>query len=625
MQHLCGLFGHLFFLKNTSLQFGNFIKRHFQPVPIGSAGTLAFCGFLLSLFFGCAQIIPPTGGPDDLTPPKLDTLRSTPNYQTRFQKQDIVLTFNEWVELKEVFTQVVISPPLEFRPEITRKKKSIVLKFDEKEVLRDSATYVINYGEAIRDITKGNVAPIVFVFSTGDYIDSLSVKGKVVDAYTGKPTKDVLFMLYENLSDTVVRKDRPFYFAKTDTSGRFQVDNVKSGTFKAFALLDKNLNYRYDSEAEMIGFPDSFLVLSSAKLTIDTLELDTLLADSTQVDLPDSVVVNTALVDSFSLAQDSLLGDSLKTTLPLGIPTVNIRLFQESKKLFLREKEVGIYGRVNLGFSRAPFDATISFDSVGQTAFFETEKDSIWLWYSLAEDAPWNIYVQRDTSIDTVLVKTGLRTSFFSTAQLVSWDKIPTKAPLQHPFKAYPVIFNYPLDSFDLGKIQLLEDSTQVPVQPKVVLDTALRRKLLVDFKWKQGKLYELIFLPGSVMDIYGLSNADSIARKFTVGQEKDYGTLTLKVLGLDSSAAYVIRILAKNETLFEEYNVDGTADFQKTIPYMTPDTYSVELIEDLDRNGRWTTGNYDLRRQPERIQRKVLEELRANWEVEATVGASFE
>jgi hypothetical protein len=145
-----------------------------------------------------------------------------------------------------------------------------------------------------------------------------------------------------------------------------------------------------------------------------------------------------------------------------------------------------------------------------------------------------------------------------------------------------------------------------------------------VDFKWKQGVAYELVLLPGSATDIYGLSNADTIARTFTVGQEKDYGTLTLKVSGLDAATAYVIRILGKNEALFREFKVDGLAEFQQILPYMPPDTYNVELIEDLDRNGRWTTGNYDLRRQPERIQRKALEELRANWDLEATLTLSF-
>ncbi|MEZ4958777.1 MAG: Ig-like domain-containing protein [Saprospiraceae bacterium] len=651
MKHLCWLLGIYPFdlpaLNPLDLQPGKFSQPHLSPLGVSAVSITVLAILWLALFFGCAQIVQPTGGPEDLRPPQLDSLHSTPNFQTHFKKQDIVLAFDEWVELKDVFTQVVISPPLEFRPAISRKKKTIVLKFDEKEVLRDSATYVINYGEAIRDITKGNVAPMVFVFSTGSYIDSLSVSGNIVDAYTGKPVENVLFMLYENLADSVVRKDRPFYFAKTDKTGNFKVNNVKSGTFKAFALLDKNLNYRYDGEAEQIGFPDSMLVLQTVKTASNAVGPDSLATDSTALppQFPDSLLLDSTngnpppqtpgkeVADSLEgqpSPPDTLFLDSLKLdTAAKGktppAPPIKIRLFQELKRLYLRDKATGAYGRVNLGFSREPFDAAVTFDNVGQTVVLEQEKDSIWVWYQTPTDTAWNIYVKRDTSVDTVLVKSGLRAGFLSSARLVAAEKAPPKPPVQQPFSPYPIVFSHPLESYNIENIQLLEDTAKVLVRPTASVDTSLDRRLQVDFAWKQGKPYTLQLLPGSVTDIFGLTNTDTITRSFTVGQEKDFGTLTLKVTGLNAATSYIIRILNKSEALYQQYRVDGVADFQETIPYMRPDTYSVELIEDLDSNGRWTTGNYDLRRQPERIQRKELEELRANWEVEATVEARFE
>ncbi|MCB0640491.1 MAG: carboxypeptidase regulatory-like domain-containing protein, partial [Phaeodactylibacter sp.] len=109
-----------------------------------------------------------------------------------------------------------------------KKYKTVLFEFDENEELRENATYIINFGDAIKDFTEGNIAPIRFIFSTGDYIDSLEVKGRVVDAVSGEPVSDVLVMLYDNLNDTVVRTERPFYFSRTDKAGQFKIENVKA-------------------------------------------------------------------------------------------------------------------------------------------------------------------------------------------------------------------------------------------------------------------------------------------------------------------------------------------------------------------------------------------------------------
>jgi hypothetical protein len=576
------------------------------PPKIRYPISISCCVLLIaySLLTGCANPIPPEGGPRDKTPPHLDSLRSTPNFQTHFKKQTIVLAFDEWVELKDVFNQVVISPPLERRPDIVRKKKTIQVSFGENEVFRDSATYVINFGESIRDLTEGNVAPVVFVFSTGDYIDSLSVEGKIVDAWTGKPSENVLFMLYENLADTVVRKERPFYFARTDKEGRFKVNNVKSGTFKAFALSDQNLNYRFDSDAELIGYPDSLILLKGLEKTkTDSLVLDTLWQDT--------------------LRQDStiLLADSLRQpTTPA--PNLEIRIFFEEKQLFLRAKEVNRYGLAKLTFNREPYDARLTFDSLGQTVVFENIKDTIQLWYNLEADTAWNIYFQRDTLIDTILVKSGLRANFMNTARLVAKSK-PGPPVRLAPGKPFAVSFSHPLTGFDLANIRLLEDTTRVVVQPRIRLDSMSRRDLMVDFNWKEGLSYELRLLPGSVTDMFGLSNTDSTSWKFIAGLEKDYGTLTLSVKNLKPDTAYVIRVLDKDIPL-QTFKAMGVDSFHTSLPRLMPTTYTIEVIEDLDRNGRWTTGHYDLHRQPERVYRKTLEQLRANWELEAEVDAGL-
>ncbi len=560
--------------------------------------------WLLPVLFGCANPIPPDGGPRDTDPPQLDTAASTRNFQTRFERQPIVLAFDEWVELKDAFTQVVISPPLEYRPEIVRRKKTIQVSFDEKERLRDSATYVINFGEAIRDLTEGNIAPVVFVFSTGDFIDSLTVSGTIADAYTGKPVENVLFMLYEDLADSVVQRERPFYFARTDKEGRFLVSNVKGGLFKAFALKDQNLNYRFDNESELVAFPDSLL----------------------RVQAPEPGAFATAVLDSLfpAAAVDTGVTRPLRKSTPGTVP-LSLRLFQEPQPLYLREKQTGTYGMVKLGFNREPWDVGIWYDSLGQRSYREVDKDTVRLWYDLPADTmAWRVFVRRDSLVDTVTVPAGRRANFLAERLCLPLPASAADGRLTTA-QSFPVWFNHPLSAVDSSLVRVVEDSSRSPIPFRLVIDsTRAARRLWVSAAWREQTGYELTLLPGAVTDLFGLRLQDSLVRTFTIQPAENFGVLTLQVGGLDSAKAYVLRLLGKGDVPVETFPCSGQARFTRKLPFLSPGSYSLEIIEDLDRNGRWTTGSYWLRRQPERVLRSQLEELRANWEMESVIQAGF-
>ena len=97
----------------------------------------------------------------------MDLANSTPNLQTNFEKQDLKFVFDEWLQLNDAFNQVIISPPLQKKYDISLKGKTIFFKFHEDEVLRKDATYTINFGEAVQDITERNpVEDFRFVFAT---------------------------------------------------------------------------------------------------------------------------------------------------------------------------------------------------------------------------------------------------------------------------------------------------------------------------------------------------------------------------------------------------------------------------------------------------------------------------
>lgn len=522
----------------------------------------------------CANPIAPTGGPRDETPPQLDTSQSTANYQTKFEKQTIELTFDEWVTLNDVFEQVVVSPPLDNRPEVKIKKKSILFEFAEEEVLRDSATYTINFGEAIKDLTEGNPADnLRFVFSTGDFIDSLSIQGTIVDAKTGEPVEDVLFNMYDELQDTVVRTQRPFYFAKTDEQGRFRVENVKSDTFKLFALKDANLNYLFDQSSEAIGFLDTFIILPR--------------------DLNQSI---------------------------------ELQLFTEEPALRLSGAVTNQFGTVRLGFSTEAPAIQLSSNVPDLELIEEYKSDSLLVWYPEEVGNSWELYAAYDTILlDTILVDSLAKAPFLSSNSL-KWTSARSGTRPQSIVPGQSLVYelNHPVAAFDKDLFALYQDTTRQRIFPTVTIDTNSIRSVSINYPWREGVEYELEVLPGAVTDIFGLSLSDTLQQRLVGASSKDFATLNLSVTGINADSSYVIDLLS-GRTLVERLTVSGQTEYSKVLQNLSPGQYQVEITIDLNKNGRWDTGNYDLKRQPEPFFIKEVERLRANWEVEANIDLSAE
>lgn len=523
------------------------------------------------LWWGCATVVPLTGGPEDEKPPGIDSLKSTPNFQTNFTQKEFELTFDEWVVLKDVFNQVVVSPPLlGGRPEVSLLKKTVKVNLGEED-LRPDATYIINFGEAVADYTKGNVAPdLRFVFSTGDYIDSLELTGSIVDAFTGDPVDKCLFLLYDNLADSVVRKDIPFYFSRTTEGGQFRLQNIKADTFKTFALLSDDPNYKYDKTSEQIGFLDTFVVVT----------------DSTRLNL-------------------------------------KLRLFKEQPRLRTTKKENAPFGFTKIVYNQTPHEAVVTTEDVGQEVYQIMEGDSIKLWYNWDSPESWKIYLQQDTLFDTLVVDTMGRYAFLQTARLKTQAPLFAGVQSINPIKGITFSFNRPLLEIDQRKIFLLEDTLKTEVKPLVTIDSLDRRKLNLQYDWGEQLPYELRILPGAIKDIYGLT-ADTLTQNYVAMAPDDFGVYTIELTDLDSLTQYQMQLL-KKEVLIEERTISQVKTMQYVFSGLELGSdYAIRLIEDIIPNGRWDTGSYDEKRQPERVSRFPLQELRANFEAVETIPAKF-
>lgn len=543
-------------------------------------------GFLAFLLLHCARQGSPTGGAKDTTPPRLDSLRSTPNYSVRFQQKTIELRFDEWLSLNNPGTELTVSPPLNKKPEMTLKGKTVLLEFNRDEQLRPNTTYTLNFGASIKDFHEGNpVKDLLYVFSTGDVLDSLRIRGYVKDAISDEPVENISVMLYDNFTDSIVRKEKPYYWAKTNKEGFFTVYNIRAGQYKVVAFEDTNPDLKWGGESERIAFADSSIVI-----------------DSSNARNP-----------------------------------VNLKLFKNKLQERLIDRNANSYGLVKLGFTQRPESIEVRpLEPVpGMRTSVEAVQDSLYFRYDLETPIAWKLLAGKDTISVTALNRAEFlknRKISFADAPIVNKKgNRPNKAAPAPPGNSIKISsvyadqaavleFNSPVSAIDSSKWALsLGDSVTVPIL-SIAFDSASPRKIRLNAAWKAEKQHQLVLLPGAIRDFYGVDNTDTLRRNLLHQSEKQLAGIKLTISALKPGAAYLLQILNGNtvekEKAFRAESAEQTLRFEQ----MPVATYGLKLVIDANNNGKWDTGSYFDKKQPERIINKKLEALRAGFETEATM-----
>lgn len=208
--------------------------------------------FLALIAGGCAQMGYPTGGPKDTLAPVL--VKATPELNTvNFKGNKITLIFNEYIDIQNVQDNLLVSPLPQKNPTLSGNLKTLVIKL--RDSLKENTTYTLQFGNAIKDVNEGNILKkFSYAFSTGNQIDSLGFSGKVILSQTGKTDSTLLVLLYKNISDSTVYKQRPDYLAKLNGKGEFQFQNLPGGNFYVFALKDNDGGKTYNSASELFAF-----------------------------------------------------------------------------------------------------------------------------------------------------------------------------------------------------------------------------------------------------------------------------------------------------------------------------------------------------------------------------------
>jgi len=529
------------------------------------------------LFAGCARIVMPSGGPKDTTPPVV--LGEKPeNGSVNFTGKIIKITFNEFVTLNNPNENVIFSPPMDERVDYSTQGKSVIVKFND--TLRSNTTYNLFFSDCIQDYHEGNkLSGYDYAFSTGDSIDKHKLFGKVVHAETGKPEAGVFVMLYEEDIDSLPLTTRPNYITKTNEQGDFFFHHLKLHSYKIFALKDINSDFKYNLPNELIAFADS---------TFQAQYYET-----------DSVFrADTAASITLRLFQEA---DTVQALQPYLNPQVGVYHFPF--KLPVRSYNLKIESDTVIG-SFSKLNPTQDTLSMYLKTFF---KD--WANVFIYTD-----FVRRDTVELQPYKPPKTRTVTPPVLKINLVNKEELYAPTMLTF-SYPII---PVDSAELFVVATLftgKDTTAVYVN----ITDSLVMQIPVPFNFEPKINYTLWF-KDSLFYGYDGATHDTVMFSFSKKTEKDYGNLIINYkVDNNNEADFLVEMLSSNQkVIFYEVISSSTTVAYKNL---LPGTYRFRVVEDKNKNGKWDTGNYQKKEQPENIffiEKEIT--IRGFWDVEEDI-----
>ncbi|WP_340077126.1 Ig-like domain-containing protein [Leptobacterium sp. I13] len=515
------------------------------------------------MLINCAKRGTPNGGDRDTMPPKM--VKASPEINTTdFTEKKIRIYFDEYIKFKDLQKQLIVSPPLNQLPEI--KPQGGASKFVEikiKDTLKENTTYVFNFGQSIVDNNEENPYPFFkYVFSTGNYIDSLAVSGVVKDAEKKNPDTFVSVLLYEvdsTYTDSIVYKNLPTYVTNTlDSAATFQLTNLKAGKYMLVGLKDVANNFLFNQKTDKIGFLKDFI-----EVPTDSVYTLTLFKEVTDYKVSKPVLVS------------------------------------KNRVLFGYEGE-DAYEKMTVEL------LTKTPDTFKYKIIKDREKDTLHYWFTPFDVDSLVFKVSHSQKTDTFSVK--IKELYRDSLVLSGMQR--GDILFNNPFK---IASNIPLIKKDDRNILLIK-SDSANVDFDTVIDT-LSNELLVNWNIRPNEKYILQLLPNALTDFYGNTN-DTLNYYLSSKSYADLGNISISLRNV-SSYPIIIQLTDEKGVVKAEQYVEKTLpsyDFR----FLNPGKYHIRVVFDTNKNGKWDTGNYLQKLQPERISYYPdLLELRANWELQ--------
>lgn len=558
--------------------------------------------FVFALFPRCAKVVSPTGGPKDTIAPVM--VRSTPKINaTNFNGNEIVFEFDEYVQINDVQQKLIVSPPLNNRPQVGVRNKKIVVEISD--TLKENTTYTIYLGDAISDNNEKNpINSFEFAFSTGSSIDTLSLKGNVENSFNHEPIEGALIMLYDSFIDSLPYNKLPVHIAKTNKKGEFKINNLKYINYKLVAITDANSNYMYNQGVEDIAFADS--IVKKEELT-DSTKKNKLLLRTFREGLPYQIITGYDRPDSNQLQ----LGFSRK---PIGGFTLTPLENKSLKDWYMEEPDaqgdtVNIWLTSETLVAKDTLKLLVAYQKTDSLNILNPQTDTLKFFnFNAPKEEKTSRSKKKDKEKESEQKSNGFTLSTSIKSGGVAIPNVPFEFTTPIPVK-----------KIDVSYIMIFNETDSV-MEPSIVLtiDSLNPRTYRFQKEWKPNASYKMLVLPGAFQDIASRLN-DTLKLQFTGADPENYGSLIVKIGNVSKGA--VAELLTDKGSFITKVSTIGNQ--QITFSFITPGKYKLRFIEDLNQNNVWDSGNYLKKIQPERIfdfiggKNKGELNIRANWENE--------
>ena len=511
--------------------------------------------FIAFLIIGCAKRGTPDGGPKDEDPPIF--IRSQPaNNSSNFDSENIRIYFDEYIKLEKINSQLIVSPPIEKSGYsiFPQSGASKFIDIDLKDSLQKNSTYSFNFGQALVDNNEGNPLPFFkYVFSTGNYIDSLNISGNIKDSYNRDTDEFITAMLYpiDSLyNDSIIYNGKPLYVSNTLDSTNFKFTNLKKGVYNLIAIKDYNNNFRYDPLTEKIAF------------------------NKTPITIP----------------SDSLF---------------NLNIFQESPEFKIFKPFQNDENKINFGFQGDTENLDVKIENgnnLNSVVTFDKEKDTLYVWLENSNYDSLNFEINNKDYEKSYVFKFQKKELGKDSLQLKQQSQIlelSDKLSLES---------TTPLININNEKIEVY-DRDSIPISFEVILENYTN--LILDFEVLPNDIYYVHITPNAVIDIFQ-KTTDSLNFSFKTKKISEYGKIFFNPIQ-KNYPLIVDLINTKDEVVDSQYLASASDNcvFENIIP----GEYNIRVVEDKNENKKRDTGNFLGKIQPEKIYfNNEIIKVRSNW-----------
>ena len=521
---------------------------------------------LVLSFSQCAKKGRPDGGPKDEDAPLFVT--ANPPYETiNFDKNEINIYFNEYIKLKDLNKQLIISPPL--NPEnptliSPQGSPSKYIKIQILDTLLENSTYIFDFGNSVQDNNEANTLErFKYVFSTGAYIDSLTLSGSVKNSFKSESVENIKLLLYRldsAYTDSAVYNRKPDYVTSTLDSSNYEFSNLRKGNYLLVALNDAGSDYVFNPKTDEIGF----------------------------------------LKDTIWLPRDSII----KTELSI--------FKEELPYIFRRGKEIR-KGQLIFGYQGKPSNLKIENlsavpDNFQTIIFPEKDKDTLNLWHSPIEKDSLIFKISNNNIIDTITIALRKKQLDSLTVTKITGGVLNIKDTLFFST-------NNPIIKIDTSRINFVHtDSINISYEAFI---SKKESTVGFIFEKKFKTSYKLNLYPDALVDIFETSN-DTINSQFRTRSLEDYGEISLSIQNPEMVPVIIQLTDINDATVAQETSSENKIISFK---YLIPKKYKIRIIYDTNNNGKWDTGNYLQKKQAEPVEYfPDIQEVRPNWELNEVI-----